>query len=192
MAHLRNNSIKQFPRQLVLTAFISLGCAGTSPAPCEHPSDETAHHHAHDEALASTSSTPPAPSETPETHGAVISHETLRSFENNGNVLVGIATKGMGAKSFEVWRTSVAPGSATPPHRHGTEEVFVFLKGKGKAIIGGATFEFTAPATVIAPAGVDHQFINTGDTPTDAIVVVGIDSMIYDQSGKEMNLPWRK
>lgn len=125
-------------------------------------------------------------------HGSVIAHEDLKSFENNGNTLVGIATKSMGAQNFEVWRTSVAPGSATPPHRHATEEVFIFLSGRGRATIGERTEEFSAPATVIAPAGIEHQFFNTGDTPTDAIVIVGVGSAIYDHTGKEMSLPWRK
>jgi mannose-6-phosphate isomerase-like protein (cupin superfamily) len=124
--------------------------------------------------------------------GNVVPHTQLAVFENNGNQLVGIATKSMGAQSFEVWRTSIAPGSATPAHRHATEEVFIFLSGSGRAKIGEKTFEFSAPATVIAPAGLEHQFFNTGAIATDAIVVVGIDSAIYDHAGKEMSLPWRK
>ncbi len=122
----------------------------------------------------------------------MVSHDDLSTFENNGNELVGIATKRMGATRFEVWRTSVAPGSMTPRHTHDTEEVFIFLAGQGRAQIGDRTFQFSAPATVIAPAGVPHQFENTGDTPTDAIVVVGIDSDIYDESGAKMHLPWRR
>lgn len=122
----------------------------------------------------------------------MIPHQQLPSFENNGNRLVGIATRAMGAKSFEVWRTSVAPGSSTPPHRHTTEEVFVFLSGRGRAIIGETTLDFSAPATVIAPAGVPHQFFNTGSEPTDAIVIIGLGSTIYDGQGHEMDLPWRK
>jgi len=125
-------------------------------------------------------------------HGVVVEHAGLPSFENHGNRLVGIATRHMGAQSFEVWRTSVAPGSATPPHRHESEEIFVFLSGSGRAQIGTQTLNFTAPATVIAPAGVTHQFFNTGSTPTDALVVVGVGSSIYDKDGHEMDLPWRK
>jgi len=122
----------------------------------------------------------------------VVEHHGLPSYENRGNQLVGIATRHMGAQRFEVWRTSVAPGSATPPHRHETEEIFVFLAGTGRAQIGEQTLNFSAPATVIAPAGVTHQFFNTGDTPTDAIVIIGLGSTIYDKEGHEMDLPWRK
>ena len=36
------------------------------------------------------------------------------------------------------------------------------------------------------------QFFNIGDVPTDAIVVVGVGSKIWDGAGNEMQLPWRK
>lgn len=122
----------------------------------------------------------------------VTPHAGIRTFEMNGNQLRGLATSAHGAKSYEVWRSSVAVGSHTPPHRHDSEEVFIFLKGKGRAVIGGETIEFEAPATVVAPAGVPHQFFNIGDVPTDAIVVVGIGSEIYNAEGKVMDLPWRR
>ena len=77
-------------------------------------------------------------------------------------------------------------------HTHDSEEIFVVLRGKGTAIIGDRTVKFEAPCTLIAPAGVPHQFINTGKIPTDSIVIVGIDSAIYDSKGKLMKLPWRK
>ena len=124
-------------------------------------------------------------------NAAVVPHNALRTFSNKGNDLVGIATKSQGAREFETWRTSVAVGSRTPVHSHDCEEIFVILRGKGQVVIGGETFDFEAPCTLIAPANVQHQFINTGDVPTDAIVIVGIDSKIYAKDGKLMILPWR-
>lgn len=123
---------------------------------------------------------------------AVVPHKGLRTFNDQGNKLVGIATKGLGAHEFETWRTSVAVGSRTPVHSHDSEEIFVILSGKGQVIIGGETFDFEAPCTLIAPANVQHQFINTGDVPTDAIVIVGIDSKIYAEDGERLEFPWRR
>jgi len=122
----------------------------------------------------------------------VIDHEAVRSFENNGNRLRGIATLGTGAKEFEVWRSNVAVGSATPRHRHDSEEVFVFLKGKGRAVIGDEVIEFEAPCTLVAPADVPHQYWNTGEVETDAIVIIGIGSKIWNEAGELMELPWRQ
>ena len=152
-----------------------------SPDPQPHPHPHAVHPHPHPQDVSGT----PA-------HPTVTEHAALQSFENHGNTLRGIATPGLGATSYEVWRTSVAVGSATPLHRHESEEVFIFLQGKGKARIGDQEFSFEAPATVVAPANVPHQFFNIGDVPTDAIVVVGIGSKIWDATGKEMQLPWRR
>jgi len=122
----------------------------------------------------------------------VIPHADLKAYGNNGNSLVGLATRSHGAQSFEIWRSSVAPGGSTPLHTHETEEVFIVLRGKGEMQVGDEIIEFEAPATVIAPAGIAHQLRNTGDVPTDQIVVVGIDSEIHGPDGKLMQLPWRQ
>lgn len=160
-----------------LVGAVAVAC--TPPEPARAPGEcGHSHPHAHD-------STAPVPA-------SVTAHATLKSYENQGNTLRGIATPGLGAKNYEVWRTSVAVGSSTPLHRHESEEVFIFLQGKGKARIGDQEFTFEAPATVVAPANVPHQFFNVGDVPTDAIVVVGIGSKIWDAAGKEMQLPWRR
>jgi hypothetical protein len=71
-------------------------------------------------------------------------------------------------------------------------DLFIFLKGKGKFIVGGEETEFSAPCTVIAPANVPHAYVNTGEEPTDAIVIIEIDSKIYDADNNVMDFPWRK
>ena len=124
-------------------------------------------------------------------HASVIQHDEVQVFENNGNQLRGIATLGTGAKQFEVWRSNVAVGSSTPRHQHDSEEVFVFLRGKGRAVIGDEEIDFEAPCTLVAPANVPHQYWNTGDVETDAIVIIGIGSKIWNQDGELMTLPWR-
>jgi mannose-6-phosphate isomerase-like protein (cupin superfamily) len=180
--------------------------ATPNPGPAQPPHAHTADDgHTHDAALAHdaphpgieaphshdvTGAPPPAPA--PEPRGIVVAHDTLRHFTNNGNDLVGIATPSLGAQEHEVWRSTIAVGSHTPLHRHESEEIFVFLRGKGRAEIGGQAVEFSAPATVIAPAGVPHQFFNTGSEPTDAIVVVRLHSTIEDAQGNPMQLPWRR
>ncbi len=122
----------------------------------------------------------------------VVKHGKLTSFGNQGNSLVGIATTSQGAKSFEVWRTSVAVGGTTPLHTHSSEEVFIVLRGKGEVLVGDEVIPFVAPATVIAPAGIAHQLRNTGTEATDQIVIVGAHSKIFGPDGKLMMLPWRK
>lgn len=122
----------------------------------------------------------------------LIPHEQIKEFSHAGNSIRGLATSLLGAQQFEVWRTSLAIGSATPKHSHETEEIFIFLKGRGKAIVGKEELIFESPCTLILPAGIEHQLFNLGDEPTDAIVILGIHSHIYDQAGHEMILPWRQ
>ena len=157
------------------------------------PCERTADNHSHDDDAATHDhGTPSAKSAGTAARPAVIPHAGLAAFTNNGNTLTGLATRSHGAQTFEVWRSSVLPGGATPLHTHETEEVFVVLSGKGEVQVGDEIIPFAAPATVIAPAGVPHQLRNTGTEPTEQIVVVGIGSIIFDHEGEPMNLPWRK
>lgn len=143
------------------------------------------HEHGHEQGEAA------APHLATRAHGVVIPHGDLKAFGNNGNSLIGIATASLGAKNFEVWRSQVAPGGVTPPHVHESEEVFIVLRGRGQMIVGDQVLEFEAPATVIAPAGLVHQLKNTGDEPTDQIVIIGVGTRISNPEGETMELPWR-
>lgn len=122
----------------------------------------------------------------------MVPHGELRRFENSGNALVGLATTSLGTTNVEVWRSSIAVGSRTPLHTHESEEVFVVLAGQGVLHVADQALPFSAPATVIAPAGLAHWVENTGSVPTDQIVVVAAGSAIVDADGRIMDLPWRK
>jgi quercetin dioxygenase-like cupin family protein len=119
------------------------------------------------------------------------SHNEIKQYSMHGNFQKALASKAMGAHEFEIWRASIAVGSKTPRHSHETEEVFILLKGEILAIIGEQEVRCSAPATLICPANVPHQLFNIGQEPTDQILVLGIDSKIFDPAGKEMQLPWR-
>lgn len=165
-------------------------CAPLLPAPdalAGHEVEVHGHSHAHRESEVRTPT-----SGARSADARVISHAELENFENDGALLVGLATAGLGAQNFEIWRSSVPKGGSTPVHVHDTEEIFVLLRGKGKLLVGDREIAFEAPATVIAPAHVPHQLVNTGEIATDQIVVVGIGSEIKNEHGKVMELPWRK
>ncbi len=121
----------------------------------------------------------------------VFPHKDIKQYSMHGNFQKALASKEMGARNFEIWRASIAVGSKTPVHSHATEEVFILLQGEILARIGDKDVRCSAPATLICPAGIPHQLINVGEMPTDQILVLGIDSKIFDQTGAEMLLPWR-
>jgi quercetin dioxygenase-like cupin family protein len=58
-----------------------------------------------------------------------------------------------------------APGASTPVHRHQVEEAMFLCQGEGLAIFGDETFPAKAPATLLAPPGVKHGFINNSSAP---------------------------
>jgi mannose-6-phosphate isomerase-like protein (cupin superfamily) len=118
-------------------------------------------------------------------------HDEIKQYSMHGNLQKALATKTIGSHEFEIWRASIAVGSKTPKHSHETEEVFVLLKGEILAVIGEQEVKCSAPATLVCPANVPHQLFNIGQESTDQILVLGIDSKIFDVTGKEMDLPWR-
>lgn len=122
----------------------------------------------------------------------VIDHNDLPSFSNNGNTLKGVATAKLGTTQLEVWKSSIAPGSCTPRHSHDCEELFVFIKGKGKVEYDhdGVVY-YEAPCTLVIPMGVEHQIYNTGEEPTEHLVILGAQSKVLNVQGEEMHLPWR-
>lgn len=76
------------------------------------------------------------------------------------------------------------PGEGPPPHVHPYEEVFVIQEGAVTFTIGEGIVEAGAGTVVIAPAGVPHTFVNSGDTqlrsinihPASRIVTEWLDS----------------
>lgn len=120
--------------------------------------------------------------------GKLICHQDCKEYSKYG---INIKNVSSGSKEFEVWRSSIGAFAKTPKHKHESEEVFVFYKGKGKALIGDQEVFFEAPCTLVLPANIEHQIINTEDIPTDHIAIIKVQSKIYDATNKEMHLPWR-
>jgi quercetin dioxygenase-like cupin family protein len=118
-------------------------------------------------------------------------HQDISEYRMFGNTYKAVSSKALGAKEFEIWKSSLGVGSKTPRHVHETEEVFVLLKGKIKAIIGEKEVVCTAPTTLICPANIPHELINIGDEPSEQFAVIGIDSKICDVHDNEMKMPWR-
>jgi len=122
----------------------------------------------------------------------VINHSDLKSFINQGNSLTGVATPSLGATDCEVWHSRIAPHSCTPLYQHETQEIFIFLKGEGKAIVGTEEIFFKAPCTLLLPPNIPHQIFNIGDEPSEQIVILKSEAGIYTMQGDPMQLPWRR
>jgi quercetin dioxygenase-like cupin family protein len=55
------------------------------------------------------------------------------------------------------------PGSGAVLHTHPYEEIFVTLEGEATFTVGDDTIEVSAGQIVVAPAGVPHKFVNSGN-----------------------------
>ena len=97
-----------------------------------------------------------------------------------------------GLQNLSVWRQSVAPGGATPPHSHDCDEVVLCLGGEGEAHIDGAVHRFGAQSTVVLPKGTLHQLFNTGSTPLETLGIFALTPVgTFLPDGAAIELPWR-
>lgn len=108
----------------------------------------------------------------------------------HGNHIAGVATPTSGARQVEMWRGRMDAQSASPPHRHDTEEVVLFLKGNGRATIADREVRFQAGDTVMLPAGVLHQLF--ADTECEFVTAMPLGGTVQLPDGVVMDLPWRR
>lgn len=97
-----------------------------------------------------------------------------------------------GLQQLSVWRQSMAPGAATPPHVHDCDEVVFCLAGQGEVQVGGQTLHFDAGHFLALPGGRPHQIFNTGTEPLETLAVFGqTPAPTRWPDGRELALPWR-
>jgi mannose-6-phosphate isomerase-like protein (cupin superfamily) len=97
-----------------------------------------------------------------------------------------------GLSQLSVWRQTLAPGAATPPHRHFCDEVVMCLQGQGEVHSEGSVRRFSSDCTVVLPAGHDHQLFNTGEQPMELIGVFAATPVVtLLPDGQPLELPWR-
>ena len=97
-----------------------------------------------------------------------------------------------GLKQLSVWRQTLAPGAATPPHSHVCDEVVLCQAGQGELLIDGERHRFGPATTLVLLRGSHHQIFATGDTPLEIIGVFGgtpVGTFLPD--GTALELPWR-
>lgn len=107
-----------------------------------------------------------------------------------GNHIAGVATPASGAAQVEVWCGRMDAGAATPPHRHDTEEVVVFLAGSGRATVGGREVRYAPGDTLILPANEVHQIF--AETESEFVGAMPIGGTVTLPDGTPLDLPWRR
>ena len=97
-----------------------------------------------------------------------------------------------GLTQLSVWRQTLAPGAATPPHRHECDEVVLCQAGWGEVHVDGQVHRFGADNTVVLPKGVPHQIFNVGPHPLEIVGIFAATPVAtYLPDGQALDLPWR-
>ena len=97
-----------------------------------------------------------------------------------------------GLQQISIWRQTLAPGAATPPHRHDCDEVVLCLSGLGEVHTEGRVQVFGADSTVVLPKDRDHQLINVGPQPLEIVGLFGATPVLTRlPDGSAIELPWR-
>ena len=67
-------------------------------------------------------------------------------------------------KNLVVSKTILHPGKETGGHNHtGQEEVYIFMKGEGKMVVGTNTYNVKAGDTILIPDGDFHKVWTEGE-----------------------------
>jgi quercetin dioxygenase-like cupin family protein len=121
----------------------------------------------------------------------VIDNATLPHAQLPGLDHVTLAGASMGLGKLSVWKQTIAPGGATPPHFHDCEEVVLVVAGTGAIHLSDGSHTFGAGTTLVIPPLERHQIVNTGSTSME---IVGIFSAtpvgVFEPGGEALDLPW--
>lgn len=97
-----------------------------------------------------------------------------------------------GVKSMEVWVQTMAPGAATPVHRHECEEVILVLSGSGTCTVGDETFSFGPNSTLVLESDTVHQIVNTSDEEMKLVAALGMAPVrVKTGDGAPLPVPWQ-
>ena len=72
------------------------------------------------------------------------------------------------------------PGTGPTLHRHPYAEVFIVQEGSATFTVGEETIDVTGGQIVVAPAGVPHKFVNSGNGPLRQIDIHANDRFITE------------
>jgi mannose-6-phosphate isomerase-like protein (cupin superfamily) len=120
----------------------------------------------------------------------------ISNAQRAGAMLPGIehltlAGRAQGLSGISVWRQSMAPGSATPPHQHDCEEVVLVTEGSGELHLDGQVIAFGPDTTLVLPPNRPHQIFNTGSVPLKTLAVFSSTPVgTFLPGGEPLPLPW--
>ena len=121
----------------------------------------------------------------------VIDNATLPHAQLPGLDHVTLAGASMGLHKLSVWRQTIAPGGATPPHFHACEEVVLVSAGTGAIHMASGSHRFAAGTTLVIRPLEEHQIVNTGNTPIELVGIFSATPVgVFKPGGEALDVPW--
>lgn len=121
----------------------------------------------------------------------VVEHARLAPSHLPGIEHRTVAGGAQGLSHLSLWRQTIEPGGATPPHRHDCEEAVVVLAGHGRLRIHGVEHRFGPDTTLVIPAGVDHQIFSDGPGLLHCVAAFAATPVgVVLPDGTPLELPW--
>ena len=97
-----------------------------------------------------------------------------------------------GLAQISIWRQTLAPGAATPPHRHDCDEVVLCQAGAGELHVDCDVHRFAANSTLVLPKGRLHQIFSIGAEPLEVLGIFGATPVgTFLPDGAALAVPWR-
>jgi quercetin dioxygenase-like cupin family protein len=122
----------------------------------------------------------------------VVNNDAIPRFRLPGLEHQTLAGPEHGMKTIEMWMQTIAPGAATPVHRHACEEAILILHGSGRITIEGVDTNFGPNSTLQIPRDVVHQLVNTGTEEMFLIAALGQAPVrVCTADNQHMPLPWQ-
>ena len=102
-----------------------------------------------------------------------------------------VAGPRQGLESLEVWVQTVAPGAATPVHRHDCEEAIVVLQGSGVLHLSGREQPFGPGDTLVIPRDAVHQVVASDAEPLRIVAALSTAPVrVHSAENEHIPLPW--
>lgn len=139
----------------------------------------------------------PGAADSPEQKNLEQLMNVIEQTRPEASVIPGVAHSTLasgadGLTELSVWRQTLSPGAATPPHRHECDEVVLCLAGWGEVHSEDRVQRFGPDCTVVLPARQDHQIFNAGPLPLEIIGIFAATPVLTRlPDGTPLDLPWR-
>lgn len=121
----------------------------------------------------------------------ILAHHEAETHALPGLLHQTVAGPRQGLARMEVWKQALAPGAATPLHKHDCEEAVLVLSGEGRLELEGEVRAFGADTTLIVPPGAVHRIANVGPGEMRLIGVLAMAPVVVQSpDGAPIPLPW--